>query len=427
MPDVPHHPPEVARDIESPQVNSNEKSTGDVVVMPVPGDPSRNKVLSWSKRLARRNDVSAERAEWSTANDGTPFPTPPEFARGIHWQLKAMLPLAFALFNGILLFLLATVGLTISQRNTVLALAAGGAVAICASLLIGLALVVGRPMLELQSTIARVRTGDLAARVSFANRKDEIGDLGRNFNAMVQELAESREEIQRLHRTQMSRAEHLATLGEMAAGLAHEIRNPLAGIAGVIEVMGRDLPKDSPAREVMTEVRGEVQQITRTVNDLLETARPKAPAIRPSNLNATVEHAVFFARQQVGEKKIGFEVLKAENLPTVEHDAGQLQQVLLNLMLNAIQAIENSGTVTVEVHRRDVYAAITVGDTGKGIPADHMPHIFRPFFTTKGDGTGLGLSLSRRIVEEHNGRIEVTSRAGIGSQFTVLIPFRQPA
>jgi signal transduction histidine kinase len=96
-------------------------------------------------------------------------------------------------------------------------------------------------------------------------------------------------------------------------------------------------------------------------------------------------------------------------------------------MLNAIQAIETSGTVTVEVHRRDVYAAITVADTGKGIPADHMPHIFRPFFTTKGDGTGLGLSLSRRIVEEHNGRIEVTSRTAVGSQFTVLIPFRQPA
>jgi signal transduction histidine kinase len=413
---------------EVPQNASNqtpkEKSTGDVVTMPVPGDPSRNKVLGWSRRLARRNDVAAERAEWSTANESNPVTKPPEFARGIHWQLKAMLPVAFALFNGILLFLLVTVGFSMSQRNIVLAIAAGGAVAICASLLIGLALVVGRPMLELQSTIARVRTGDLSAGVSFANRKDEIGDLGRNFNAMVQELAESREEIQRLHRTQMSRAEHLATLGEMAAGLAHEIRNPLAGIAGVIEVMGRDLPAESSAREVMTEVKSEFQQITRTVNDLLETARPKPPKIKLDNLNATVEHTLFFARQQVGDKDIEFEVLTAENLPPVEHDAGQLQQVLLNLMLNAIQAIEHKGTVTVEVHRRDGFAAVSVSDTGKGIPADHMPHIFRPFFTTKGDGTGLGLSLSRRIVEEHNGRIEVTSRTGIGSQFTVLIPFR---
>jgi signal transduction histidine kinase len=403
---------------------TDEKKLGDVVVMPIADDSSRNTVLGWSKRLARRNPAASERAEWSTATNAAPAMTPPEFKHGIQWQLKAILPAAFALFNGILLFLLATVGLTMSQRNTVLALAAGGAVAICASLLIGVALVIGRPMLELQSTIARVRTGDLTARVSFATRKDEIGDLGRNFNAMVQELADSREEIQRLHRTQMSRAEHLATLGEMAAGLAHEIRNPLAGIAGVIEVMGRDLPATSPAREVMKEVKGEVQQIMRTVNDLLETARPKPPAIEAHNLNATVEHAVFFARQQVGEKKISIEVLPAENLPPVEHDAGQLQQAILNLLLNAIQAIEQVGTITVEVLRRDAFAGITIADTGKGIPADHMPHIFRPFFTTKGDGTGLGLSLSRRIVEEHNGRIEVTSRLGVGSQFTVLLPFR---
>jgi hypothetical protein len=413
MPDIPQ--------------NASEKKTGDVVVMPVPGDSSRHTVLGWSKRLARRIETNAAQAEWSTANDSPRSLPAPEFARGIQWQLKAMLPVAFALFNGILLFLLVTVGLTMSQRNTVLAIAAGGAVAICASFLIGLALVVGRPMLELQSTIARVRAGDMAARVGFAIRKDEIGDLGRNFNAMVQELADSREEIRRLHRTQMSRAEHLATLGEMAAGLAHEIRNPLAGIAGVIEVIGRDLPRESPAREVLKEVKGEVQQITRTVNDLLETARPKPPQIQAASLNATVGHAVLFARRQVGNKNVKIEVLEAQNLPPVEHDSGQLQQVVMNLVLNGIQAIGEAGSVTVEVLRRDAFAGVTVSDTGQGIPADHMPHIFRPFFTTKSDGTGLGLSLSRRIVEEHNGRIEVTSRLGVGSQFTVLLPFRQPA
>jgi signal transduction histidine kinase len=404
--------------------NSNAKKVGDVIVMPVAGDSARNRVMSWSKRLARRNDALTETAHWTTDEHPQPL-NPPEFKRGIHWQLKALLPAAFALFNGILLFLLATVGLTMSQRNTVLAIAAGGAVAICASLLIGVALVIGRPMLELQSTIARVRVGDLTARVGFAARKDEIGDLGHNFNAMVQELADSREEIQRLHRTQMSRAEHLATLGEMAAGLAHEIRNPLAGIAGVIEVIGRDLPKESPARDVLKEVKIEVQQITRTVGDLLETARPKPPAIEPADLNATVDHAVIFARQQVGDKNIHIDVIRAENLPLVEHDAAQLQQVILNMLLNSIQAIEKIGVITIEVHRRDNYAGIKIADSGKGIPADQMPHIFRPFFTTKGNGTGLGLSLSRRIVEEHDGRVEVTSRVGVGSEFTILLPFHQ--
>ena len=155
--------------------------------------------------------------------------------------------------------------------------AVAGAVVICAVLFMVLAVVIHRPMLELQSKIAQVQAGDLFVKVEFADRNDEIGDLGRHFNEMVQQLRESREEIERLHRTQISRAEHLATLGEMAAGLAHEIRNPLAGIAGVMEIVGRDLPANSPAVEVLGEVRHEVLHINKIVSELLEIARPKPP------------------------------------------------------------------------------------------------------------------------------------------------------
>ena len=143
-----------------------------------------------------------------------------------------------------------------------------------------------------------------ASSVSFAHRNDEIGDLGRNFNQMVQQLRESRNEIERLHRTQMSRAEHLATLGEMATGLAHEIRNPLAGIAGVIEIIGRDLPSTSPARAVVKDVRQEIARINHIVTDLLQTARPHPPKVRKSDLNTTVEHAVMLGRQQALAKSI---------------------------------------------------------------------------------------------------------------------------
>ncbi|HEU5337232.1 MAG TPA: ATP-binding protein, partial [Terriglobales bacterium] len=247
------------------------------------------------------------------------------------------------------------------------------------------------------------------------------------FNHMVRQLRESREEIQRLHQTQMSRAEHLATMGELAAGLAHEIRNPLAGIAGVVEIIGRDLPASSPARAVVKDVRQEVMQINRIVSDLLECARPKPPETRLYDLNATVEHAVMFSRQQALSKSIDIE-FRHDALPLeVEHDSHQVNQVLLNLLLNAIQSIDHSGKIIVTVQHQHALATITVADTGRGIAPEHLPHIFRPFYTTKGNGTGLGLSLARRIVEEHGGRVEVSSRLGHGTTFTVFLPLRRTA
>ncbi|HSB74138.1 MAG TPA: HAMP domain-containing protein, partial [Terriglobales bacterium] len=196
------------------------------------------------------NDGKPEDAASQTAGHAVPAAekVAPRHAVRISWELKAVLPVAFVLLNGLVLFLLTTVSLEKTERHAVLLVASSGAVAICAVMIVVLALLIHRPMRELQEKIARVGAGELDAEVKFADRNDEIGDLGRNFNQMVRQLRESRDEIQRLHQTQMSRAEHLATMGELAAGLAHEIRNPLAGIAGVIEIIGRDLPASSPAR-----------------------------------------------------------------------------------------------------------------------------------------------------------------------------------
>src|ERR1035438_2094448 len=343
-----------------------------------------------------------------------------------NWQLKAILPVAFVLLAGLLLFTLATVSLRDPERHAVLMVAGGGAIAICAVSIIALAHFVQRPMVELQEKIELVSEGNLDVAVSFAKRNDEIGDLGRNFNYMMQQLRDSREEIDLLHRTQMSRAEHLATLGELAAGLAHEIRNPLAGIAGVIEIISRDLPSTSPARAVVKDVRLEVAQINRILTDLLETARPHPPQICRSNINTTVEHAVMLARQQVFSKPIKIDLQPAQELSEVEHDSDQIHQVLLNLLLNGVQAIEGDGTIRVDLGSRGDFVTIDVTDSGRGISPQNLPNIFRPFFTTKGNGTGLGLSLARRIVEEHHGRIEVSSIVGKGSKFTVLLPFQAP-
>ena len=341
----------------------------------------------------------------------------------VNWQIKAILPVVFVLLAGLLLFTIATVSLGGRERHAVIMVAGAGAVIICGVLIAVLAYLVQRPMVELQEKVALISAGDLDVAVSFSSRNDEIGDLGRNFNYMMQQLRESRKEIETMHRTQMSRAEHLATLGELATGLAHEIRNPLAGIAGVIDIIGRDLPASSPARAMVKDVRLEINQINRILTDLLETARPHPPRMMRSNLNTTVEHAVMLARQQVLSHPIKIELEQAPNLTEVEHDSDQIHQVVLNLLLNAVQAIDGPGTVTVAISSREDCAIVTVTDTGRGMSDQQMSQIFRPFYTTRSNGTGLGLSLVRRIVEEHLGHIEVTSKLGEGSTFEVQLPF----
>jgi signal transduction histidine kinase len=372
-------------------------------------------------------------------NTGATSPVTPEEAAGrdtqdsalpwlrINWEIKALLPIALVLLGGMFLFLLATLSWRDPERHLVLLVAGTGAVAICGALLVVLTYTVQRPMVELQQKIAQLGGGDLNVSVSFANRNDEIGDLGRNFNQMVRQLRDSRDEIERLHRTQMSRAEHLATLGEMATGLAHEIRNPLAGIAGVIEIIGRDLPGTSPARAVVKDVRQEIARINHIVTDLLQTARPHPPKVRRSDLNTTVEHAVMLGRQQALAKSVEISLHKDPSLPEVEHDSDQIHQVLLNLLLNALQAIDKNGEVTVSVQKQGMHVFVEVADNGRGIPPENLPNIFRPFFTTKGDGTGLGLSLARRIVEDHQGRIDVTSTLGKGTKFKVVLPMQRGA
>ena len=344
----------------------------------------------------------------------------------MNWRFKAMIPVTGTLIGGLAL-LWVTRSFEDPEHHLVMLVTGSGAVIIAAVVLVVLAHWVQQPLIELQQKIARLREGDFTVRASFAERNDEIGDLGRDFNEMVRQLRESTVTVEQAHRTQMSHAEHLATLGELAAGLAHEIRNPLAGIAGVIDVIGRELPASSPNREVWKDVQEEIRQVQKILNELLDYARPKPPHFTAADLNATAEHAVNLARQQVLSRPIRISLVKAPGLPPVEHDAAQMQQVLLNLLLNATQAIEGAGSIELSLRAADDAAVVAVSDSGRGIDPDHLANIFRPFFTTKGQGTGLGLSLAHRIVEAHGGRIEVTSEPGKGSRFTLWLPLRKTA
>src|SRR5271157_319872 len=336
------------------------------------------------------------------------LPQTMRWATRIRWQWKVFIPIIGVLALSIVVVTGVLQSLEVHNAHWIALAALGFAILLCFVLLFVLLVLVERPLEELMNTIERVRHGDLSTRVEFAKRDDDIGRLGRQFNEMVEQLNESRRKLEEFHQREMARAEHLATLGELAAGLAHEIRNPLAGIAGVVDVMSKDLPANSPSRAVMGDVQKEIRHIQDILKDLLFYARPRPPAFRPSDLNSTIEQAVMLARQQVRNKPVQILFTANSSLPLVDHDPALIQQVVLNLLLNGIQAISE------------------VADTGRGIPADALPKIFKPFFTTRNEGTGLGLSLANGIVQSHGGKIEVSSAPGKGSQFQIWLPVERP-
>jgi two-component system, NtrC family, sensor kinase len=347
-------------------------------------------------------------------------------ATGIRWQWKVFIPIIAVLALSILAIYLVLRSRQVQEAQWILFGAVCCAIVLCFVLLSVLLVLIERPLEELMDTISRVRQGDLSARVDFAKRHDDVGQLGLQFNDMIQQLDENRLEIETLHKREMARAEHLATLGELAAGLAHEIRNPLAGIAGVVDIMGKELPVNSPSRAVIGEVQREILHIQAILNDLLSYARPRPPNFHPANLNTTIEQAVELSRQQVRTKPIQVQFEPNATLPLVEHDPALIQQVILNLLLNGIQAISGTGEVRVTLTRNHDFVMVEVSDTGRGISAEALPKIFKPFFTTRKEGTGLGLSLANSIVQSHGGRIEVTSTLGKGSQFKVCLPLHPP-
>ncbi len=259
--------------------------------------------------------------------------------------------------------------------------------------------------------------------------------LQKEVRSLAENWREFCDHCQRVHDTEMLQAEHLATMGELAAGVAHEIRNPLAGIAGAIEIISKDVPLDHPDREILDDLRQEVRRIEKVLNDLLAYARPKAPQFGMADLKETVARTLQFARQQIGSKNVEFSIQIPSPLPRFRMDPEQLQQVLLNLVLNGIQALDQEGKITLQAKvlsgsgtpNRPNYVEVSVSDTGGGIPRDLMEKIFRPFYTTKRGGTGLGLSLCRRIISQHGGTLTAESEVNKGSRFIIRLPMREAA
>jgi len=296
------------------------------------------------------------------------------------------------------------------------------------ALLLGLFLTrfVTDPIRDLIATMERAERG-LEARVQVRSA-DDIGRLGEAFNSLLSKLERARRRMERYHYEQMKRADRLASIGEMAAGIAHEIKNPLAGIAGVIQVLRKDLAGGDPKRAILDEVLSQVERMDKAVRNLLSFARPPEPKMSLVDINELIGKLIDFLSPQFAKHGITAERRLAAGLPRLVLDPGLMQQALLNISLNAIKAMPEGGTLSVETRAEEreggIPGAVKIvfTDTGEGITPENLGRIFSPFFTTRQQGTGLGLAITQRIVEQHKGELDVTSDPGKGATFTIILP-----
>jgi len=281
-----------------------------------------------------------------------------------------------------------------------------------------MARVITRPIAELVQAHHRLAQGDMTVRVQ-AYGNGELAVLGQSFNSMVETLHRTQQEL--LH------AEKLASMGQLAAGVAHEINNPLGTILLFADVMYKEVPEDDPRRKDLEMILSETTRCRSIVADLLNFARQQEVLAQETDVHALLEQVIEgVSRQPIYE---GVEIVRQFDpaLPIIQADPGQLQQVFINMLNNAAEAIEGGGTITLTTRPvNSQWVEIKVSDTGCGIPEENLGKLFTPFFTTKppGKGTGLGLSIVYGIVKMHRGQITVQSEVGKGTTFTITLPVR---
>jgi len=263
----------------------------------------------------------------------------------------------------------------------------------------------------------RRRTSPRAARARL------LAENAENARALA-ELERNNLEL-RETQARLVQSAKMSAIGQLAAGISHEIRNPLNVIAGSIYVL-RELLKAEPnpkVHEYLDHVEGEVKRATALIDGLLEFARPAESPLDSVDLNAVVARSLPLVTKLVEKASIELRFEPARSLPRVLANAGQLQQVVVNVLLNAAQAIDKpNGSIRVRTRAREGTVRIEVEDTGRGIAEEDMERLFEPFFTRREGGTGLGLYVSYGIVQRHGGRIEVFSRPGVGTTVSIVLP-----
>jgi signal transduction histidine kinase len=306
---------------------------------------------------------------------------------------------------------------------------------------------IARPIMRLRAMSQAVAAGDLQQHTG-VTRSDEIGELATAFDTMTLRLRDRTAEAARLYaetvqrnrelaeanarlqatQQQLIQSEKLAAIGQLTAGIVHDVKNPLAVIKGMAEELQDDANLDAGVRKQMSVIRDGAARANQIVGDLLKFSRQSKLEMSYQDLTATVESALRLTAYLARRASVQVVADLPDRPVLIMYDAQQIEQVLINLIQNAIQAMPNSGSLRVSMSHAGEAVAIAIQDTGVGISPEHLTRIFDPFFTTKpeGEGTGLGLSVSYGIVSHHQGRIDVESVIGQGTTFTILLPTRQP-
>jgi signal transduction histidine kinase len=299
---------------------------------------------------------------------------------------------------------------------------------VATSLVFGLGIVIAvflswmytRPIYNVVNAARSVAAGDLTSNLT-TDRKDEIGELTQSFNFMVQKLREERALEEKLHE-----AEHLSGIAQLARGIAHEIRNPLNFISLSIDhLREKYAPLENVEKEkfesFIASIKHEIQRLNKLVGDFLDYGKPPKLSLQAVDVGSLIDEviALVWARAE----KDGIKIYRQYGeLPKLYLDPELIKSCILNVILNAFQAMPAGGDLTVSTNASDSRASVVIEDTGTGVSKENMPKLFEPFFSTKTTGLGLGLAMTKRVVEEHGGKVDFQSIEGKGSTVTISLP-----
>ncbi len=278
-----------------------------------------------------------------------------------------------------------------------------------------------------EETINEINKGNLDKRIGIGKSK-ELGKLAKSFNNMVETFQRTQNELNTCHIREMEIKNKMASIGMMASRLAHEIRNPLTGIANATEIIVKEMPDDEN-KPILEEMRRQATRVNNAILNMLRFSHSHDIELSNKDLHKIIKALIFFIQNQVNKKTIEFKQELDPKVPLFLFDHEQIENVLLNLGLNAVQSINETGSITfaTKFDEKNQQVLIMVRDTGSGMSEKVRKNVFIPFFTTRTEGTGLGLAISKEVVEKHKGKIWVESIEAIGSTFFISLPVKNEA